>query len=99
MASNLQKLEWRLRSIANASYKANDGQCALLTIQVFKQDNQIIAWTRPEITLIEPRIFDYSEMNVDKIADWSTLVTRLESNHTILIQRGEPIGIIDSNVI
>ena len=99
MDNTLQKLEWRLRSIANGSRKSDDGQCALMRIRVFRLNGSLAGWTKPEVNIIEPRLFNYSVLNIDKALDWTHLVTMLlEDYHydytTILIRNGEPIGVV-----
>ena len=96
MDNTLQKLEWRLRSIANSSRKSDDGQCALLIITVFKTGNQILGWTKPEVQLIEPRLFNYSKLDIQPIVEWESVTAALSGKMTILIQRGEPVGIIEN---
>ena len=92
-----QKLEWRLRSIANGAYKSNGdefGQCALMYLELFVTDGQIIGWLKPEVKPLEPRGINPLSLNPDCVDDWTMAIRELftKGKGTLLLQRGEPVG-------
>lgn len=100
MTDNItQKLEWRLRSIANGSYKSNrdeSGQCSLLYVELLIMNGDIIGWIKPEVKPIEPRGINPLDLNPKRVANWAMAIEELVrlGKGTIILQRSEPVGIM-----
>jgi hypothetical protein len=95
---NWQKLHWRLEAIANNKQGGGCKGVAIIELGLYYNSGQLIGWTRPERTPLEPVQFDTSVFDLQPLRGWNEVILALKRERGVMVRKmlvvrdGEPVG-------
>lgn len=91
-------LSERLRAVANNKEHGGCQGVAIIEISLYFGSGQLVGWSRPERTSLEPRGFDTTIFDLHTLRDWNEVILALKRERGVIVKKhlvvrnGEPVG-------